>query len=221
MNNVNKIKIKKESISLGVGGRDMAYPIFVRDAAQQRYFLEGVQGKSIDLDFCEELCVLFKYKVLGMFFTEQRPDRMVVMTCRDILTRHGIKVRRILLQGNPLYYGFSKMLGWVSYGVAVFFFCASFAVSQMNKSEHSLSTEMEVAPGVPMQLLYRITGLPGAIDEVLVHPKNGFVRVYVPVAAREAFEAAIDGLSEMPFLWEHEVKLQGDKFVWTGEWISK
>jgi len=218
------LAITKETLRWANTDHVIAYPIFIRDPAQQRHFLSAVPaGSAITLNFADALCDKTKITRLGQQFTSITPEKIVFITIQDILTRHGYRRGRILRDNTPLYHWGSTALGYLAWGIALLSTCISLYLFATLAPPPPPQTTITRQTGISPLLLQRLSELPGAIASLDTTPQGGQVMAYIPQERQAEFSAYMAKKSPgFPITWQHKILGKTKQaFIWEGTWAQR
>jgi len=201
----------------------IAYPIFIRDPAQQRQFLSAVpKGNAISLNFTSDTCHHRQITHFGRRFTQSAPEKVILITMQDMLTRHGYRVGRLLTENKEIHHWISHTLGYLAWGIAVLVMPLNaylFATLSTPTTTHPVDYEK---PTISPLLLQKLAELPGAISQLEITPQSGHIQAYIPQEKQEEFRAYITQKTpQFPIKWQHKILGKTKSaFVWEGEWTQ-
>ena len=217
------LKISKDHLQWQGSEAPIAYPIFIRDPAQQRQFLSQTSPKNpIDLHLENTLCDKEVRRIMGQTFIQIVPEKIRIMTLQDIFTRHGYRIGKIHIENQPIHHWSSRLVGSAFWGLGCLFAICSLwlFLTTPTTALPSIPAEDIPLPTIPAALLQKLTALPGAIETLHFTHQKGHVRAYIPKENKDAFGAYIRHIGEsVPLQWRHHILGQTrDAFIWTGEW---
>lgn len=218
-----ELRITKEHLQWQNSEQGLAYPIFIRDPAQQRQFLSTSPPEiAIDLHFESTLCTQESHIYLGQTFIQNVPEKTRLITLQDIFTRHGYRIGKICIENQPIYHWSSRILGSVFWGLGSMFAIYGLWLFLTTPAPPitTMPPENRHTPTIPPALLQKIAALPGAIDDLYITPQKGHIRAYIPKENQEAFGVYLQHIGEeFPFQWQHQLLGKTrDALVWKGVW---
>jgi hypothetical protein len=203
--------------------QNLAYPIFIRDPAQQRAFLGQAPPQStITLHIDKDLCQPEAHQFLGQTFTQNTPEKILIITLQDIFTRHGYRIGKICEGNTPLYHWSSLILGCFFWGIGSVFAIMGLYLQATAPAPQPLTLPKTPShhATIPPLLLGQFVKLPGAIERLAITPTTGHIRAYIPRESQDRFGQYIQHLdTQFAFQWQHRLVGQTrDALVWEGQW---
>jgi hypothetical protein len=217
------LKISKDHLQWRGSEAPIAYPIFIRDPAQQRQFLsQASPQRPIDLHLENTVCDKDVHTYLGQTFIQHVPEKIRMITLQDIFTRHGYRIGKLYVENQRIHHWSSTLIGSLFWGLGTLLALCSLWIFLTTPTTAIVTTPPEDTslPTIPPALLQKLTALPGAIETLHFTHKKGHVRAYIPKENQDAFGAYIRHISEeIPIQWQHQILGKTrDAFIWRGEW---
>lgn len=219
------LNITQEALRWDKTEHVIAYPIFIRDPAQQRQFLSAFpSGTAISLNFTKDLCTHHKVTYFGQRFTQIAPEKVTLITIQDILTRHGYVRGHMLADTKQIHHWASHPIGYLAWAIAILgTLINGYLFSTRPSQQPPLQTQVPPHTAIisPL-LLHHLAELPGAIAQLDATPDKGHVQAYIPQDKTAAFTAYITQKSpSFPIKWRHKILGKTKAaFVWEGEWTQ-